>query len=124
MSSWQVICWWERRRLIYNAVLFAIGIISVACLVALSGGILVIAGDGLGSLGILGGIALYGLAANACYTLGWILELQEREDNPSQARVRAEKRYRVGLRFSAALTTAPLWFGILFRLVMHLRQTH
>lgn len=113
MNSQQIIRWWEIRRIYYNAALLGIGLTSVVSMVWLTSGIFLFLGDGIGSLGLIAGILLYGLAANACYTLGWILELQEHSDNPAQARARAEQRYRLGFRFSAILTTAPFWFGLL-----------
>jgi hypothetical protein len=112
VTSLEVIRWWEIRRIYYNAALLAIGLAALAFMMWFTNGIFLFLGDGIGSVGLTAGILLYGLAANACYTLGWILELQEHGDNPAQARARAEQRYRLGFRFSALLTTAPFCFGI------------
>ena len=28
-TAWQIICWWEIRRILYNAILFGVGIASI-----------------------------------------------------------------------------------------------
>jgi hypothetical protein len=114
VNTWQIIRWWEIRRIYYNAALLVIGLAAVGFMFWLTNGFaFFLIGDGVGSIGLVGGILLYGLAANACYTLGWILELQEQADDPVHAHARAEQRYRLGFRFSAMLTTAPFWLGLL-----------
>ena len=113
LTAFQVIGWWELRRIYYNAALLLIGVVAVMCMELLMSQVLPSGDDAVEPIALFGGIVLYSLAANACYTLGWVLELQERHD-PVQARKRAEQRYRLGFRFSAALTTAPFWFGLLF----------
>jgi len=62
------------------------------------------------------GAVVYGIAANLCYTFGWIVELIGRKTDERRARLRAEKLFLAGLWFSCLLTTLPLWFGLIFLL--------
>lgn len=112
MTSWQVIRWWEFRRLLYNAILFVIGIASIFAMEffaqkANSAGEAPDLETGLT-------IILYAFMANACYTLGWVVELIGRRKNEASARERAKKLFLIGLWGSSLLTSAPFWFGLIF----------
>jgi hypothetical protein len=101
---WNAIVWWEIRRIPFNLLLLAVGTISglVSLLIAnrLSG-----PDANLGSPAI--GVALYGIAANVCYTLGWITELLWTwGDLDRAARIR-HKLFRAGLLFSVLITLSP-----------------
>ena len=61
---------------------------------------------------ILGSI-LFGLLANICYTLGWLVELMRvRGDAKSHSDFR-RKAFTLGLALSCALATAPIWPALL-----------
>jgi hypothetical protein len=61
----------------------------------------------------LGAVA-YGIMANFCYTIGWIVELIGRTHDETRARIRAKKLFSAGLWFSCLLTSGPFWFGLIF----------
>lgn len=105
MTTLQVIRWWEIRRIPYNAILFAIGIASIFTGESLMGQEILES-----SLAILA----YGIMANLCYTLGWVIELIGRRTDENRARLRGRKQFWVGFWFSCLLTTAPFWFGLIF----------
>jgi hypothetical protein len=109
MTAWEVIRWWEIRRLPYNAALLVVGI---ASLFALEG--LVSVGSGGPQLDTGLTIIFYGFMANLCYTLGWIVELAGRRKDESRARNRARLHFWIGFWFSCLLTTTPFWFGFVF----------
>ena len=78
-TPWQRIAWWEMRRLPYNLLVGAAGIVSLA-FVLISGAIAEkMTGLPFGMpdppLFALAGILVYGILANVCYTGGWIAEL-------------------------------------------------
>jgi hypothetical protein len=60
------------------------------------------------------GVVAYGVIANLCYSFGWIVEFVSRRKDRADARLRAEKQFVTGLWLSCLLTTAPLWFGLIF----------
>ena len=61
---------------------------------------------------ILGSI-LFGLLANICYTLGWLVELMRvRGDAESHSDFR-RRAFTLGLALSCALATAPIWPALL-----------
>ncbi|MGA2754871.1 MAG: hypothetical protein ABSE53_14015 [Terracidiphilus sp.] len=112
MTTWQVVRWWELRRLPYNAILFVIGIASIFAMEFFAQKVNS-AGDAPElETGLT--IVLYGLIANLCYTLGWIVELIARRKDKARARLRAKKLFLMGLWGSCLLTSAPFWFGVVF----------
>jgi hypothetical protein len=74
------------------------------------------------------GILLYGIAANVCFTGGWLAELIVRKAWPSQADRFSTLSFSFGLVFSVLLTLTPaIVMGVagLFALVGHfLRVAH
>jgi hypothetical protein len=110
----QVIIWWELRRIAYNAILFVVGIASIIVFEILMDKVLPPGEDAEEPFGLLLGVIAYGIAANICYTLGWIVELYSRRANPAVAREKGKRNYRIGLAFSCVLTTAPIWFATVF----------
>ena len=79
LRSKAVILWWEARRIPYNVIVGAVGMVSSAVMVTVAftcnsrGG----APIGLPDPPVLAimGVLMYGIAANICYTGGWITEL-------------------------------------------------
>ena len=114
LTNWEVIRWWEIRRLLFNGMLLVIGFVSLAGMEYLLGKVMPIDQGGMAAFGLAWGVVFYGVAANVCYTAGWIMELLGRKGGKSLARHRARKLFVLGLWLSGALTTAPLWFGLVY----------
>jgi MFS family permease len=114
MTNWQIIRWWELRRLLYNTILFAIGITSIFVMELLMEKVIPVGEDAIEPMALALGVVAYGIMANVCYTLGWIVELIGRRQHEARARLRAKKLFLMGLWFSCLLTSAPSWFGLVF----------
>ena len=54
------------------------------------------------------GVLAYGLMANLCYTLGWVIELRSRKTDPVAARQRGQWMFRAGLLFSVSVSSSHL----------------
>jgi len=111
LSKWQIILWWETRRVLYNLVLLVIGLLSVAGMLLL---VDMVARPGDDDFTPLLGIILFAFMANFCYTLGWIIEVLSPELRASGGRAWASRMFKRGLLFSALLTTAPLLWACLY----------
>ncbi len=96
--------WWEFRRIPFNLAVLAAGFVSGSA-IAFAGGRMLGQEADLGHPFI--GIILYGLAANLCYTLGWITELLWAWGDTARTEKIRPKIFRVGLVFSASLTLLP-----------------
>jgi len=114
MTIWEIARWWEVRRLLYNAILFAIGIASIMVMESLMGRVIPVGEDAIEPFALALGVVIYGIMANVCYTLGWIVELAGRKTDEVLARSQARKHFLLGLWFASLLTSAPLWFGLVF----------
>ena len=69
-SKFEIILWWELRRIFYNFVVLVTGIISLS--VILYADVFHVDGDeGLEPLGIF----VFAFLCNVCYTLGWFTEI-------------------------------------------------
>jgi hypothetical protein len=99
--------WWESRRLFYNQVVGASGLVTlgaVSVFFALPPHTL----GPLSPLAILAGAVAYGIAANACYSLGWLADLAARMVWGRRAPNLGPLLFRQGLIFSVGLTLLPI----------------
>jgi len=71
--------WWEARRVPYNVIVGAVGLVSAAVMVGVAFACERRGGAAIGlpdsPLFAIAGVLLYGIIANVCYTGGWITEL-------------------------------------------------
>jgi hypothetical protein len=114
-SAWSVLRWWERRRLFYNIVVGAAGLLTAAIAHLLA----------LFSPGMEGPPAafmlVYAIAANLFYSLGAPIDLVLRRALKERAGPVAQALFRYGLAFSIGLTLLPiplLMVGTIVRLVI------
>lgn len=98
----------------YNALLFVVGIAAISAMEFLMDKVIPTGDDAVEPFALALGVVLYGIMANLCYTLGWIVELISRKKDEASARSRAQKHFLIGLWLSCLLTTAPAWFGAVF----------
>ena len=111
---WQVILWWEKRRIPYNILIGAWGIV---CLVVFFVAIvnsreLKPGEDAVEPLALMAAP----FVINACYTLGWLVEIPVRAMFPGmQPRERIGPRLMkagVGLSLIGASLPAVIWVAI------------
>lgn len=71
----EIVRWWELRRLPYNAIVGAVGIVSAVTMVGVAFTCESRGGAAIGlpdpPLFAIVGVLLYGILANLCYTGGW-----------------------------------------------------
>lgn len=129
-SAWQVIGWWEARRVPYNLIVGATGIATGAILLVTG----LVAETYLGeSIGIpdppifaIFAVVFYAIMANVCFTGGWVVELLVIRVWGEQAQSFGPISFTLGVLFSTALTFAPavLVVGVvLIRMVLHMFGT-
>lgn len=110
---WDAIAWWEKRRILFNIVVLVSGI--------LSGLAIEIIGDRFASpgedveepIGIVIAVVAYAIAANLCYSLGWITELLWSGGDTARTEAFRPRIFRLGMIISIVLTLLP---GILIPL--------
>jgi len=102
-----IILWWELRRVPYNLMLGLIGCVDIL--------VMGLAGM-LGPLVAVGSI-LFAVAANVCYTAGWITELAWMGSNVAAERDFAPRAFRAGFAFSCLLTSLPIWIALFVMVV-------
>lgn len=110
-SIWQIIVWWELRRIPYNLMVGSIGVISSAmCLIT---GLIteIYLGEPIGipnpPLFAFIAVLLYVAMANLCYTGGWLVELIVRKVWPEEGKSFGTISFTMGLLFSLILTLLP-----------------
>ncbi len=99
--------WWESRRLVFNKVVGATGLVTLASVSTL----FMLGPSTLGDfslLPLLVGAAVYGIAANLCYSFGWLLELAAHALWGRRAPNLGPLLFRQGLIFSVGLTLLPV----------------
>lgn len=124
--AWDVIVWWESRRIPYNLIVGATGIAS-AMVILLTGFVtehvggeaIFVAGSPL--FEILA-VILYGIAANLCFTGGWILELLSRRLWGTRAEAFGEIAFTWGTLCSVLVTLVPAGLAVVigaYRILAH-----
>jgi hypothetical protein len=101
-SAWTVVKWWERRRLFYNVVVGAAGILTTA--IAYLQIVLAPGPEGPP----LAFILIYAIAANLFYSLGAPIDLVLRRILKEHAGPVAQALFRYGVAFSIGLTLLPI----------------
>lgn len=106
---WQTIGWWEVRRVSFNFLVGAAGVITGAvCFITA-----LICEHFLGDpIGLPNGftffvVLAYGIAANVCYTGGWVAELIVHQLWPEEGKAFGKISFFLGLIFSILLTLVP-----------------
>lgn len=107
-TTWQIVLWWELRRIPFNLIIGATGIFTCVFLFGLE---MLLKNDILDNLlpdppaiAIFG----YGLLANVCFTGGWIIELLAKALFREQSKYFGEILFLCGMIFSVALTLFPI----------------
>ncbi len=108
---WDAIAWWEIRRIPFNLLILVVGLVS-GFIAAFAGSHVLNSSVDLGSPFLT--VIFYALAANLCYTLGWITELLWAWSDTAQTEKIQPKIFRLGLIFSVSLTLLP---AIIFTLI-------
>ena len=106
-KPWDVILWWEIRRIPYNVALLTVGLVSIAAIETIGGRLVHAGEDFVEPIFLLMGVILYAVLANACYSLGWITELVWKPGETAETAAIRSKLFRIGFIFSLALTGLP-----------------
>jgi hypothetical protein len=117
-TPWQIILWWEIRRIPFNLIVGIVGIFTLIFLFALE---MLLKNDFLDEvlpdppmIAIFG----YGILANICFTGGWVAELFARKTFKEESKNFGEILFFFGLTFSVVLTLLPILIYLLI-LVTH-----
>jgi MFS family permease len=113
-SRRDLVKWWEARRLRYNLMVGAVGIVTwflVLCVgsLAVKPGV-----DFEEPIMMIIGPIIYGLFANLCYSLGWIVDTWLYRGRPRT------RLYSAGLIFSLVMTASPgIWAVIAWCITLY-----
>jgi len=111
MTAWQIVAWWEARRIPYNLLVGSSGIVSsLFCVVSAIIGEKFL-GEPIGMpdpplFAMFAAIA-YGIMANVCFTGGWIAEIVAMRVWKDEAQHFGPISFMFGVIFSVALTLLP-----------------
>jgi len=101
---WQIILWWELRRIPYNLIVGLFGFVSLLLASLISMALSFDMELGSPVLGIL----FFGLAANVFYTGGWVAELLVRRFWTGSSQHLGPQLLFTGLAFSLVLDLTPI----------------
>jgi hypothetical protein len=99
--------WWESRRLTFNKAVGSAGLVTLAGMSFFFA--LPPFSTAMPLSFMAAGAAAYGIAANVCYTLGWLTELLARAAWGRDAPDVGPLLFRQGLIFSVGLTLLPVF---------------
>ena len=105
---WDAIVWWELRRIPYNVLLAAVGLITILVVFEIAHHLGWADAVPLNPLGLLLGVLAYGIAANVFYTLGWVTELLWSWGDTSRTEATRRTVFWIGVIFAAGVTLSPV----------------
>lgn len=108
-----IILWWERRRLAYNACVGTAGLVSLGTLSAVA---MLFGGEPFG-IYIWVPVMTFGAGANLCYLLGPATELLINGLWGRQVLPTGPMLFRMGLTFSVGLALFPALLAVIFLVV-------
>jgi hypothetical protein len=115
LSAWETIGWWESRRVPYNLIVGVAGLITILLAILSSVAAAILCGKPLPlpdpPVAVVIMPIMYAIAANVCYTMGWLVEIVIAMPWKNRWPDFATVTLAVGLLFSVLLTLVP---GILF----------
>jgi hypothetical protein len=103
--------WWESRRMVFNKAVGSAGLVTLACMSFFFA--LPPHSSFIPLPMMLFGAMVYGVLANACYTLGWVAELLARRAWGRSAPDMGPLLFRQGLIFSVGLTLLPIILSVI-----------
>lgn len=114
MTRKEIIRWWESRRLRYDLLVGAVGMITWL-LVLCVGSLAVRPGEDFEEpIMMIIGPFIYGAMANLCYCLGWVVDTCFYRGTPRTS------LFKVGLVFSMVLTALPgIWAIVAWAITVH-----
>ena|ERR1700710_1464142 len=117
---WDAIVWWEIRRLPFNLILLAAGLLTLFLCLTIANHLRSAQGAYEVSPFLLVPIVLYGFTANLFYTLGWISELLWSGGDAARTAPLRRRVFRLGLIGSVVLTLLPAGLMALVWLTTHI----
>ena len=106
-QAWSIILWWEMLRLPFNVALALAGATSLIVVHGVAEPFAAPGEDVIEPALLWVLAALYALAANLCYTLGWLSELVWSGGDPTRTRPYRMRVFFLGLIGSFILTLSP-----------------
>lgn len=111
-GAWAIIRWWEIRRFLYNGIVGITGLLTSGVLLLTARYAEETIGEPLGfpdpPLFAVLVAFLYGIAANGCYTGGWIAEWTSIRILKKDTSAWAPRIWLLGTAFSVVLTLLPV----------------
>lgn len=107
-TAMSTVAWWERRRGTFNVVVGLTGTFTLLVAEILA----VLPPTPANFFLPIPGILIYGLAANVCYSFGWMIELGLKSIMRRRAPAIGPALYRQGLAFAVGLTLLPIPLAI------------
>jgi hypothetical protein len=115
-TAWQVIGWWEARRVPYNLIVGATGLATGTIMLITGFVVEIFLGEPVGipdpPLVVIFALVFYAIMANICFTGGWVIELAVHRIWGEQAQSFGPISFTLGLLFSIALTIAPVFLVV------------
>jgi hypothetical protein len=111
LPSRAVVLWWEARRVPYNAIVGAVGLVSATIMIGVAFTCESRGGAPIGlpdppAFAIVGAL-LYGVLANICYTGGWITEVVVAKVWSAETTRFGPIAFTLGTAFSVLVTLIP-----------------
>ena len=114
-SVFEIILWWEIRRILYNFIVLVSGVLSLIIMIKSASGIVVLepGEDFYEPIMIL----IFGIVCNLAYTLGWLIEIIFKPGNSY-----APKMFKRGLYFTLFWVFLPSTIWLIIGIISQIKK--
>ena len=112
-GRWEIIKWWELRRIPYTIVVGALGILSYFIANSIIENYGQTGEEYLNPASLLIGVPVAIVVSNVCYTFGWIIELARKRTSQEESRGDRVFAFYSGMIFSILVMSFPVWVALL-----------
>jgi hypothetical protein len=107
-GRWEIIKWWELRRIPYTIVVGGVGILSYFITNSIIENYAQTGEEYLNPASLLIGVPVAIIVSNVCYTFGWIVELARKRTSPEESRGYRVFAFYLGVIFSILVMSFPM----------------
>ncbi|MGH6872531.1 MAG: hypothetical protein ACREHE_13605 [Rhizomicrobium sp.] len=106
---WDAFAWWEIRRVPFNLIVLVAGVVTLFAIEIVGARLAGVGPEIMASPLFVAAVLAYAVAANVCYTLGWVTEMLWSGGDTTRTELHRGRIFWLGTGFSVLVTLVPMF---------------